>query len=570
MVCSAYRSFLSLPFVLPDLSSSLWAQTTMYSKTFTLPLPDHARPSTSTVQDSQSLAFQKDCFLNHSHYAAAPAYEFTSIDVQKSLCPMSSTGDDCAVAISEALQLQSCPTIPGPFPVSDSSPVGYLNGEQDSAQVTLPLGYIAGESGASSIVSPTVNQRWDIQDHAPGHVTNHCATLSFPHTSLPPPYAIRQSSAYPQKNVDISTFGGQDHGSAGPASQVIDSDTPRSGLQSRLSPSVQEVHPSGDLTSDNVPLPLEQIGTGVRTSAQILLSFPKQPIKQTHPQTSFPCTRRTPSQSTSTSYFATDDHISFHPSFLVPNQIPTSQSPQEHIGCSLSLHPPLATPAALPGFHRFRGETNMELHTTGTLDNRAAHIGDGLLPTLPGHSARISGNHATHTLDDDTTEMTSSGVDNYRNFDESKWNSWQAVSVHVPSLPPKRSPSLPRELHLHDHLSSVEDRNLSGPLRHARGCAVAQQQTPRGMRKARVVCDRNVHKPCGWQDGEARKCGIPITYYCADHFAAFHGLENMARDVEIVCRWCLPMEQKKIRRQNMLRHLREVHLCYPRSKNNRR
>ncbi|KIO01794.1 hypothetical protein M404DRAFT_725746 [Pisolithus tinctorius Marx 270] len=86
-----------------------------------------------------------------------------------------------------------------------------------------------------------------MQDHTTGHVINYYnATPSFPHTSLPPPYIIAQSSGYPQANVDISIFRDLVHDSVEPmtglssmpafhdytAGQVFDSNA--SGLSSQL------------------------------------------------------------------------------------------------------------------------------------------------------------------------------------------------------------------------------------------------------------------------------------------------------------------------------------------------
>lgn len=70
---------------------------------------------------------------------------------------------------------------------------------------------------------------------------------------------------------------------------------------------------------------------------------------------------------------------------------------------------------------------------------------------------------------------------------------------------------------------------------------------------------------CGWRDNSGRECGAPITYdNLAHHFAAFHGIRNLASDVEITCCWCPP--GKMVKRENLLRHLREHHLGYQRPK----
>ncbi|KIO01784.1 hypothetical protein M404DRAFT_1002904 [Pisolithus tinctorius Marx 270] len=140
-------------------------------------------------------------------------------------------------------------------------------------------------------VFPAVNQGWNMQDHASGHVVNHSATLAFPHTSLLPPYAMARSSEYSQANVDISIFGDLDHDSIGPmmglssiasfhdhiAGQVIDSNA--SGLSSQLSSLLQERYLSDDF-NDNIRLPLKRPRTETAASDQPPFNFPRQLIKQ--------------------------------------------------------------------------------------------------------------------------------------------------------------------------------------------------------------------------------------------------------------------------------------------------
>ncbi|KAI6142125.1 hypothetical protein BKA82DRAFT_149516 [Pisolithus tinctorius] len=185
----------------------------------------------------------------------------------------------------------------------------------------------------------------------------------------------------------------------------------------------------------------------------------------------------------------------------------------------------------------------MELHETGTFGNRAAYtLSDHPLLTLPDHSAGL----------------TSGGIANYRKLDGSKCNS---IGLHVQLLlPPKKFPPLLREPHPLNHLSRIEDEggDLSGP------------RTPKRLPKTRLVCDRSVSKPCGWRHNNGTKCGAPVTYDCANHFAAIHGLENIARDIEIICRWYPTKKPRKVIRNNILRHLREAHLRYPRSTDTRR
>lgn len=70
---------------------------------------------------------------------------------------------------------------------------------------------------------------------------------------------------------------------------------------------------------------------------------------------------------------------------------------------------------------------------------------------------------------------------------------------------------------------------------------------------------------CGWRDNSGGKCGARVTYHnLAHHFAIVHGIRNMASDVEIMCRWCPP--GTIVKRESLLRHLRERHLGYQRLK----
>ncbi|KIK20602.1 hypothetical protein PISMIDRAFT_578421 [Pisolithus microcarpus 441] len=71
---------------------------------------------------------------------------------------------------------------------------------------------------------------------------------------------------------------------------------------------------------------------------------------------------------------------------------------------------------------------------------------------------------------------------------------------------------------------------------------------------------------CGWRDNDGKECGELLTYpgNLASHFADYHGIRNMASNVAIVCRWCPPGEI--VKRESIVRHLREHHLGYRRRK----
>ncbi|KAI5997428.1 hypothetical protein EDD15DRAFT_2364147 [Pisolithus albus] len=71
---------------------------------------------------------------------------------------------------------------------------------------------------------------------------------------------------------------------------------------------------------------------------------------------------------------------------------------------------------------------------------------------------------------------------------------------------------------------------------------------------------------CGWRDTDGKECGELLTYpgNLASHFADCHGIRKMASDVLIMCRWCSPEEI--VKRESIVRHLREHHLGYRRRK----
>ncbi|KAI6038128.1 hypothetical protein EDC04DRAFT_2039154 [Pisolithus marmoratus] len=381
---------------------------------------------------------------------------------------------------------------------------------------------------------------------------NHNATPSSPYaTNLLQLYAIGRQLRYSHEDGNVSTFGDLDHGSARPTmglfsipfhdrtSGQIDSNA----VSSSPLPFLQDTHPSGDLTSGNFLLSPEQFQTEMAALAQFLSSPTTQPINQTHLRTPFPYTCPTPSQPNSTSYSTADSYTSHYPSvqIQIPNQILSSQpqSSQERLGYPFPAHIPLTRPSNPPGFHRYHARGRTGPGTTDTSDNRTAHIlSDHPLSALSDQRVHPFSNHATYLPDD----HTAGSIDDYGQFDKSKCNYEQVVdSLPQSSLPPDQL-----------SLTRIEGGN--------------QSQTPTRPPKARSACDRNVCIPCGWRDEDGRKCGMPIRYDdCAGHFAAVHDIENITWDVRIFCRWCSSKTQRKVLRKNLLRHLREVHMRYPRS-----
>jgi len=77
-------------------------------------------------------------------------------------------------------------------------------------------------------------------------------------------------------------------------------------------------------------------------------------------------------------------------------------------------------------------------------------------------------------------------------------------------------------------------------------------------------CDRTVRKPCGWRRPDGTLCGAEVTYQCQGHLAMAHGITKLSGKAPVWCKWCRPDHQ--IKRDGLLRHVREVHLGVPRSK----
>ncbi|KAI6022215.1 hypothetical protein PISMIDRAFT_689254 [Pisolithus microcarpus 441] len=512
----------------------------------TPPFLGRAPPIRSTVQHSWGSACRGDCHLEHKHHTTVPRYEFATVDGREPQCLESSTGDGYSVSVPRALQLPSCPIIPAPLPTFNSSPAGCICGEPDTAQVPLSLGYyVASEKSIG---------------HTSDYITNHDTTLFPSYTSLLPSYAIEQSSGHLRESEDISTFGYLDSNFAGPtmgpgsipslcdrtSGQVIGLDAPWPWIADPLLPLLQEPHPLDNFTYGNIPLPPEQT------------RITMQPTEQIHPWAPFPYANPIPFQSNSTSYSTSDRYIS--------SQNASSWFPQEHFGYPLPVHPHDVRPVYLPGFHGIDTGSKIELHVPGTLDHHAAQIfGDHPSHTLSDHETRLLRSHATYMPDDHTT---GGGVDDYRNFDESEFNSERVagLSPRLP-LPPNRLPPSPRRSLSHDRASRVKRKTLSRPFYHTSRPASARSR-PTRLPKARSARCHNGSIPCGWRDDGGKECCKPISYgNCTDHFASAHGITNIACTVKVICYWCPSELQRVITRKNFMRHVKEVHLCYARSEN---
>ncbi|KAI6046899.1 hypothetical protein EDC04DRAFT_2597681 [Pisolithus marmoratus] len=528
-----------------DLPASSW-QTTLRSEAPTPSLPGQALASTSTTQHSQSP--DNHCHLGHRHHVATC---FPTIDAWPPQRP-TSTG---YLSFARSSNVSAVSTEVHKLPSTFSAGVLtlYYSGHVtqlyslNSGRVTSSLGYITDQNGASSIVSPLVDQSrsyWGTQDHDSHHVTNHNTTPSLSHTSLLELCAMGYTSRCPQENENISTFGDLAHSSAGPtmgsisalydhtSGLAIDSNAPWSQLSSPFFLSPQELRPS-DGTSDNIPLRPEQIQTMMGARAQFPSGVAMQEIIEAPFPAPYSYTFPTPPQSNSTSYSTNDDHMSMY-SFMMPRLVSSSQRPQGHIGALCPTHTLHKKHADFPASRKCHSGNEMKLCMTGTDNNCTLHVpGDHPLSTRYDHGAR-PGNRAAYILDDYT-------VGDYGNSDKSP----QVVSPRLQSSLPSNEHSSPHKRHSHDRVSRIKGGS--------------QSQTPMKPPGARSVYRSNVSNVhCGWRNDINKECGAPIKPDdCVRHFAHVHGIKRIASHVTITCRWC-PLEPKKeLTRKYFLRHLKE-------------
>ncbi|KAI6018791.1 hypothetical protein EDC04DRAFT_2607691 [Pisolithus marmoratus] len=118
------------------------------------------------------------------------------------------------------------------------------------------------------------------------------------------------------------------------------------------------------------------------------------------------------------------------------------------------------------------------------------------------------------------------------------------------------------------HHRTMTEESASERISTSRaGCfANVESWTVMSPSAVRPLQDRNTQTRCGWQNEDGEPCCELVTYdNCAEHFAAVHGIKNMAGNAEVLCRWCALSAGKKITRKNILRHLREAHLRCSRS-----
>ena len=69
---------------------------------------------------------------------------------------------------------------------------------------------------------------------------------------------------------------------------------------------------------------------------------------------------------------------------------------------------------------------------------------------------------------------------------------------------------------------------------------------------------------CQWRTENGATCGHLISVVrCAEHLRSVHGVAKLAPSLMVKCHWC-PNGARLVRRANLVRHVREVHLHHSR------
>lgn len=157
---------------------------------------------------------------------------------------------------------------------------------------------------------------------------------------------------------------------------------------------------------------------------------------------------------------------------------------------------------------------------------------------------------ATGIIHDPAMNMTSGRVDDYGRV--------KATAQSYRHLNSDISASL-CELHTFERLPHAGGRNCTMPSGPQTADRPYEKTT--GVRQARIAC--------GWIKPDGMVCNKPIGYHCESHFATAHGITNMSSEARVRCRWCPLGAQKEMNRKGFIRHVREVHMKYQRSKNKR-
>ncbi|KAI6038162.1 hypothetical protein EDC04DRAFT_2697733 [Pisolithus marmoratus] len=173
--------------------------------------------------------------------------------------------------------------------------------------------------------------------------------------------------------------------------------------------------------------------------------------------------------------------------------------------------------------------------------------------------------HPLSSLDRNTSQPGC--VDNHEKMSSSYGASGRKVKSAIPLSPPSNTAWLQAQV-LNPSTSNYycNGGSLSVPMwSPVTDCPPVV--TPDSLPTTRPILGRIAHETCGWKGDDGQVCGNPVTSdSLANHFAVMHGIKNMASDIKVECRWCPPSSQKRVKRESMLRHLREVHLKCSRPK----
>ncbi|KAI6018828.1 hypothetical protein EDC04DRAFT_2741379 [Pisolithus marmoratus] len=77
-----------------------------------------------------------------------------------------------------------------------------------------------------------------------------------------------------------------------------------------------------------------------------------------------------------------------------------------------------------------------------------------------------------------------------------------------------------------------------------------------------VTTGSSVTALCPLRDGQGGICRTLLGYHCQDHLASAHGIHNMSGRTPVRCDAC----NSTVNRESIVRHIREVHLGFPRKK----
>ncbi|KAI6038140.1 hypothetical protein EDC04DRAFT_2040259 [Pisolithus marmoratus] len=362
---------------------------------------------------------------------------------------------------------------------------------------------------------------WDTQDHASDQTEYTSIALSSPCASILLPYTAGYPLGYPQDNKIVSKIGEpllSHHAIAGPTvgpspTAIFDGYTaPPSGWADDHERADRNDSPSTSWSSspDSIVPPLQGLHLSDYSDND---NIPMPPKLTANPARFTNQPYLSPYQETETTPTPIMTRALSYQLPIVPRSKPNEQVVTLHASTSVppSSKPPLPSPRMVYPH------------------NSSSNIGGGNLTILAG---LLVGDHLHTKIAND--------------------------SLHV---------NRPRGRARTHHRTMTEESASERISTSRAGCfANVESQTVMSPSAVRPLHDRNTQTPCGWQNEDGEPCCELVTYdNCAEHFAAVHGIKNMAGNAEVLCRWCALSAGKKITRKNILRHLREAHLHCSRS-----